>query len=137
MRGIAIVIDAILELKNRCNFGDEIGRAYRLTAREVGCIFKIAAHQSISSKDLSHLMGLSASRGSRIVSKLADRGFIHAEIDSEDRRLVRLSLTMAGKHCNTDILREKQACEQRLSAKLSEEQQEIVRQALDLLLKVI
>ena len=132
-----MVIDDILELKSKCNFGDEIGRSYQLTAREVGCIFKIAAHEEITSKELSRLMGLSASRGSRIISGLSLRGFISVEYDRIDKRSYRLSLTEAGKACYEDILEQKRLCEERLTAQLSEEERKIVRQGLDLLIQVM
>jgi DNA-binding MarR family transcriptional regulator len=131
------MIDDILELKSRCNFGDEIGRSYRLTAREVGCILHIASHQQMTSKELSQLMNLSASRGSRIISRLSERGFIHIEQDSEDRRSYKISLTTDGESCYEDILKQKQLCEELLTSRLSEEEKLIVSRGLNLLLHVM
>lgn len=131
------MIDNILELKSRCNIGDEIGRAYHLTAREVACIFKIASHQPITSKELSASLGLSPSRGSRVVSKLLERGFVQAGHDLADRRSYRLSLTSEGEKCFTEIMKQKEACEKRLSDQLNGAELETVKRGLELLLQVI
>jgi DNA-binding MarR family transcriptional regulator len=135
--GAYMVIDDILELKSRCDFAQQIGSSYNLTEREVGCIFKIASHQDITSKDLSHLLGLSASRGSRIISRLAQRGFVKIVQDKEDRRSYCLSLSKEGEKCYADILEKKLQCEQRLTEHLTKQQQDIIKEGLNLLIQVM
>lgn len=131
------MIDEILELKKRCNFGDEIGRSFNLTLGEVACISTVARFETLTSKDLAAYLDLSPSRGSRIVSGLITRGFIKGETDVHDRRYLALSLTESGEACYRQILDEKEACENRLLAQLTEEQKTAVRDGLHILLQVI
>jgi DNA-binding MarR family transcriptional regulator len=131
------MIDEILELKKRCNFSDEIGLAFNLTLGEVACISIIAKHKMLSSKNLSSLMDLSPSRGSRVISRLIDRGFIVAKPDKNDRRYLSLALTEAGGKCNSAIMNEKKCCEERILAKLSIEQKTAVKNGLNILLQVL
>ncbi len=131
------MIDEILELKKRCNFSDEIGKSFNLTQGEVSCISAIAQCENISSKDLSTLMELSPSRGSRVISKLIQRGFISGSSDEHDRRYLSLSLTSEGEICYRAILNEKRLCEERILSGLDDAQKLAVKQGLDILLQVI
>ena len=120
------MIDEILELKKRCNFGDEIGQTFNLTLGEVSCLSIIARHKTLSSKNLSALMELSPSRGSRVISRLSHRGFIVGRSDESDRRYLLLTLTEAGKKCDLVIQKEKKNYEERILAKLTNEQKSTV-----------
>ena len=131
------MIDEILELKKRCNFSDEIGLAFNLTLGEVACISIIAQHKTLSSKDLSSLMDLSPSRGSRVISRLIAREFIVGKPDENDRRYLSLFLTEAGKKCNLAIQQEKKCCEERILAELTLEQKTAVINGLNILLQVL
>lgn len=131
------MIDQILELKKRCNFSNEIGKAFNLTMGEVAFISTISQHKNLSSKDLSSLMDLSPSRGSRIISKLIDRGFIQCQPDSNDRRCLVLSLTETGQTCCSAIEKEKHLCEERILHKLTNEQKQAVKNGLDILLQIM
>lgn len=131
------MIEDILQIKKRCDFGDEIGKTHNLTLGEVECISAVARHDMLTSKKLSSILELSPSRGSRIVNKLVERKFIKTSIDSHDRRTVLLSLTAKGQQCYVELEEEKRQCEQRLFAQLDEEQMHVVEQGLHILLKVI
>ncbi|MCK5157111.1 MAG: MarR family transcriptional regulator [Spirochaetales bacterium] len=131
------MIDEILELKKRCNFSDEIGRAFNVTQGEVSCISIIARHETLSSKNLSSLMELSPSRGSRIISQLINRDFIIGKTDKNDRRYLSLSLTEIGRQCYREILVEKRRCEERILAELTEKQKRAVHDGLNILLQVL
>ncbi len=131
------MIDKILELKKRCNFSNEIGKAFNLTLGEVECISTIAGHGSLSSKHLSTLMELSPSRGSRIVSRLMQKGLIQGLPDEHDRRCISLTLSEAGELCYRKILEEKRLCEERILNELDDNQRKTVAAGLDLLLSVM
>ncbi len=131
------MIDEILELKKRCNFSDEIGQTFNLTSGEVACITIIARHKMLSSKHLSALMDLSPSRGSRVISRLSNRGFIVGKPDVFDRRYLSLTLTEAGKKCDLAIQSEKKTCEERILAELTNEQKSAVNNGLNILLQVL
>ncbi len=131
------MIDSILELKSRCSFAEEIGKTHNLTARDVSCLSMIAMHGGISLKEIAEEIGLSTSRGSRVVNRLKERGFIVVIPDEVDRRAVKLSLSDSGNECYQDLIKEKLACEQRLSSGLTPEEQKKIQEGLSLLLKVM
>jgi DNA-binding MarR family transcriptional regulator len=131
------MIDEILRIKKRCDFGEEMGKTLNLTMGEVECIFTLADHRAISSKQLSSMLEVSPSRGSRIVAKLVDRGYIVTNVDPHDRRTVMLSLTEEGRRCHQELEQEKIICEQRLTSRLDAQQLRIVKDGLDILLKVM
>ncbi len=131
------MIDSILELKSRCSFAEEIGKAHKLSARDVSCLSMIAIHDGVSLKEIAEEIGLSTSRGSRVVNRLKERGFIKVIPDEVDRRGIKLSLTASGDECFADLLKEKLACERRLSSGLTLEEQRIIQEGLSLLLKVM
>lgn len=131
------MIEDILRINKRCYFGDEIGKTHDLTLGEVECISAIARNEELTSKNLSSILELSPSRGSRIVNKLVERNFVKTRFDSHDRRTVLLSLTQKGHECYLELEEEKHRCEQRLFAQLDEEQLHVVEQGLHILLNVI
>ena len=131
------LIDSILELKNRCNLADEIGREYKLNPKEIECVLEIGAGDGICSKNLSKSIGLSPSRGSRIINNLIDRGLIESMICRGDKRYIELSLTEDGRVCLDAIERKKHACEREILGALNSEEQTTVAEGIDLLLKVL
>ncbi len=132
-----MMIEEILELKKRCSFGDEIGRAYHLSLGEVACITSVARFGTLTSKELASRLGISPSRASRVVGGLMQRGFIQGEAAPADRRFLALSLTDTGLACYDQILQEKKRCEARLLSQLTDEQRAAVQDGLNILLQVI
>ena len=131
------MIDEILQIKKRCDYGNEIGKAHNLTFVEAECLLAISAHESLSSKELSLLLDVSPSRGSRIVNKLVERDLIIVKLDVDDRRTVELSLSPEGQRCVIDLETEKLKCEQRLFSRLDKDQIKLVEHGLHILLEVM
>lgn len=129
------MIDLILDFKNRCNIFKNIGQDYSLTEREVHCITLVDEEGLLSSKSLSASMHLSPSRGSRIITRLMDKGFLSSQKDDEDRRSILISLTEEGGACMESIRREKAKCEKLLLGNLSAEEIRIVEQGFKILLR--
>lgn len=131
------MIDKILEFREMCRLEGEIGKDCGLSSREIRCILTVAQQGVLSSKDLSRLVDLSPSRGSRVIGHLVDRGLIQVHQNDQDRRSVELSLTEEGKKCRRKIEEDKARCEARLLASLTEEERELVQNGLDLLMKAL
>lgn len=131
------MIDAILQIRRRCNFADEIGKSFDLTLGDVEGLLAIAGNQGLASKDLAELLRLSPSRGSRVIGRLMGKGLVEARADQGDRRSLVLTLTPKGVTCHLQLLEEKALCEQRLRAQLDVEQINIIESGLDSLLKVM
>lgn len=87
--------------------------------------------------ELSAKMGLSPSRGSRVIDRLVRQGYVSVETAAEDRRRVQVGLTKIGLEVQRrmgDLMTE---CEERLLKALTPAQQEQVRRALKLLVEVM
>ena len=130
-------VDDILQLRTRCRISEEIGREYELSEKEIVCISALGDSGSVHSKTLSDSIGLSPSRGSRIIGRLMDRGFLECVPDPADRRYVNVRLTDQGNECLSTIERRKNECEKRLLAGLTERERNKVREGIGLLLEVI
>ena len=68
------LVDAILRLKRKCRFEEEIGSRLDLTPVEMSCLLALGQGERLECRELSGQMGLSASRGSRIIQRLITRG---------------------------------------------------------------
>jgi DNA-binding MarR family transcriptional regulator len=131
-----LIIDQIIHLKNRCDLDSLIGRSYRLSPREVSCIYLLDGNP-LNSKALSQLMGVSPSRGSRIIHRLEQKGFVVSRPDSGDRRNQIIELSKYGKSCLPELDMEKRACEVRFLDSLNADEIEKVRQGIKILLQAI
>jgi len=131
------VVDSILELKDRCHLAEEIGREYGLGEKEISCIVEVGKGGGVCSKDLSVAINLSASRGSRIINRLVDRGLLESSPCRGDKRYIELSLTLEGEMCLDAIERKKQECEREILSHLDETEQIKVEDSLSLLLRIL
>lgn len=130
-------VDDILQLRSRCHISEEIGREFDLSEKEIVCITTVGEAGSVHSKALSDDIGLSPSRGSRVVSGLMNRGFLASFPDPDDRRYVNVELTERGKGCLSEIELRKKECEERMLANLTETERAKIREGIGLLLDVI
>lgn len=131
------LIDLILKLKSACEIEEQISEQFGLTPREVTCLQALDEAAPLLSGALAKAMGLSPSRGSRIINSLIAKEFIRGDADKSDRRKIALSLTKKGKACMKKIDQEKDACEKKLLQKLDSKQQKKVQDALEILIGAI
>jgi DNA-binding MarR family transcriptional regulator len=131
------LIDSILELKNRCHLAEEIGKEYSLSPKEIECVVEIGSGEVICSKNLSEQIGLSPSRGSRVINRLIDRGLIESALCRGDKRFNELSLTEDGRVCLDAIEQRKTECENEILKSLNTDERNTIVEGIDLLLKVL
>jgi DNA-binding MarR family transcriptional regulator len=67
------------------------------TRAQLGVLFMLSAHPSLSIKKLAEQFGISSSATTQLVSAMVDDGLLSRTEDTLDRRLVRIDLTLAGK----------------------------------------
>ena len=108
-----------------------------LSPAEFNGLLILKQGETLPAFELSAKMGLSPSRGSRVIDRLARQGYVSVETSSEDRRRVSVTLTGRGLDMQRQIGELMRECEQRLLASLSAEQQKQVRAALTLLAEVM
>ncbi len=67
-------------------------------SRVQGIVLTIAGrHESLSIKDVAERMGISGSAATQLVDSSVREGLLSREIDSRDRRVMRISLTPSGR----------------------------------------
>jgi DNA-binding MarR family transcriptional regulator len=115
------LLDCILELKRKCDFENSIAEAFRITVSEIQCLLRLDEEENICANSLCGKLGLSKSRGSRIIGGLSRKGFIEVRTDDRDKRFSCLALTRSGRLCIDAIRRERGKCENMLKARLHPE----------------
>ncbi|HMQ79290.1 MAG TPA: MarR family winged helix-turn-helix transcriptional regulator [Ignavibacteria bacterium] len=94
------IVELIFELKFTCQAKEEsIREELRLSPSEYRGLLSISPGEIKSCMQMSNMMGLSKSRGSRVIDKLIDHGFLtEARGDEEDKRIYNVKLTLKGQN---------------------------------------
>ena len=128
------IMDTILLLNEQCcHLGRQAVDGENLLHREFRVLLSIETGETVSGTDLARRNGLSPSRMSRLIDSLASKGFLAREIDPDDRRFTRLSLTPAGRKKMAEALAFKEVCESKIRARLSDHEFGIIQKALNIL----
>ncbi len=131
------LIDLILELKRRCMADEEqIRTICNISLAEYKGITEIGLEERISCHALSKKMGLSPSRGSRIIESLVKKGYLSRKENPEDRRSFILSLSSKGVKIKKQIEQERSNCEYRIRKNLSLREVELIKEGLELITKI-
>jgi DNA-binding MarR family transcriptional regulator len=130
------LVDLIIELKKDCLIDEKQIRALcNVSLAEYKAIMEIKITERIPCNVLSKKMGLSNSRGSRIIDGLVRKGYLLRVTNSEDRRSFVLSLSSKGVKIKDDIERERNNCEKRIKEKLSTKEFDLIKEGLELVTK--
>ena len=131
------LIDLIIKLKKGCMEDEkQIRTLCNISLAEYQGIMEINATERITCNVLSKKMGLSPSRGSRIIDGLVRKGYLLRAINPEDRRSFVLSLSSKGVKIKDDIERERNNCEKRIRKKLSIKEFNRIKEGLELVTKI-
>jgi len=131
------LIDLIFELKRSCMEDEEqIRTLCKVSLAEYKAVMEIKTTERITCNVLSKKMGLSPSRGSRIVDGLVRKGYLLRTTNPEDRRSFVLSLSSKGVKIKDDIERERNNCEKRIRGKLSTKEFDLIKEGLELVTKI-
>ncbi len=114
------IIDLIIGIKGKCLDKEEsIRQEFNLSPAEYRGILAMREGQPCNCNTLSKNMGLSVSRGSRVVEKLIKNKYLAQEISKEDRRNVILKLAPKGTRVRKKIEVVLNECEQTIQKKLT------------------
>lgn len=95
-----------------------VGSYYRqehgLTRNAWRVMAALALQGEVSAKDVGNYVRLEKMPVSRAMKELTSLGYLQQKTDLEDRRIVRLALTSAGKRCYRDIVPQVRQQEQRV-----------------------
>lgn len=131
------LVDLLIELKKGCLEDEEqIRTLCNVSLAEYKAVIEIDATEKISCNVLSKKMGLSPSRGSRIIDGLVRKKYLTRMTNSEDRRSFVLSLSPKGTKIKEQIQRERNNCEKRMKEKLSTKELDLIEEGLELVIKI-
>ncbi len=131
------LVDLIIELKKGCMEDEEqIRTLCKVSLAEYKGIMVIGEGEKITCNILSKKMGLSPSRGSRIIDGLVRKGYLLRMGNPEDRRSFVLSLSPKGVKIRKQIEQERSNCEYRIRKNLSLREVELIKEGLQLIVKV-
>ena len=126
------IIDIIFELKSGCLEKEEsIREKLNLSPAEFRGILAILPEQIIPCNNLSHKMGLSVSRGSRVIAKLMKNGFLKEVKTDGDRRIMNVTLALKGIKTRSKIGRMLNECEKMIENKITREEKKFLINSLE------
>ncbi|HEX2865686.1 MAG TPA: hypothetical protein VHO03_01525 [Ignavibacteriales bacterium] len=132
------VTDLIFEIKNKCLLNEEeIMNSYELSPAEYRGLMAVIPGEMVTCKALSEKMGLSPSRGSRVIYKMIKNGYIKDMVSLEDRRCIYVSLDKKGISIRKEIGRARMECERQIESRLSSDEMEIIANSLNKLITVL
>lgn len=132
------VIDLIFEIKNKCLLNEEeIMGTYKLSPAEYRGLMAISPAETVTCSELSEKMGLSPSRGSRVIFKMIKNGYIKQRVSLEDRRCLFVSLDEKGIKVRNEIEGARMECEKQIERRLSSDDMEFVVNSLNKLIMVL
>ncbi|MBL8007581.1 MAG: winged helix DNA-binding protein [Ignavibacteria bacterium] len=125
------IVNLIFQLKSVClskeeNIREELG----LSPAEFRGIITLVPDSEVNGSILSRKMGLSVSRGSRVIDKLIENGYLKYSRSSEDKRAITVSLTDKGISVQRRINQIFDECEKSIMKKMSSDEIEIFRNSL-------
>jgi len=106
-----------------------------LTPSALTCLRALPDAGTIGSRALAERMGLSPSRGSRVVDSLVRDGYASRAPDPDDRRASLLALTPAGADLQRDVHNHFRDCEHRIRENLTEDQLRSAQDSLAVLME--
>ena len=108
---------------------------WKLSMREIHVLLFLANHPGQdTARDVTEHRGLAKSQVSQAVEVLADRGYLSRRADGEDRRIIHLDITPAGRPLAREAQAIQAACGRHLLEGLTEAERTVF---LDLLERVL
>ncbi len=125
------IIEILTEIKNKCKAKeDDIRENLGLSLAEYRALLCIKIGEKITCHEFSKRMDLSLSRGSRVIEKLFQQGFIDRLDCTADRRSKNVILTESGRVICGKINKSRQNCEDRLAAAYSRDKYNALKDEL-------
>jgi len=128
------LFELILAIKRKCECNEEQIRAeLGLSQAEFNGLIVLDDARELLGCEFARQMGLSASRGSRVLNTLVTGGYVRTQSSPHDRRAIRVSLTPLGRRMKDRITDRMRSCERRINDNLDPRGRTQVVQALELL----
>jgi MarR family 2-MHQ and catechol resistance regulon transcriptional repressor len=125
------LVDILEDLRKECETHEEkVRRSLDLSEAEYNGLLCLSEGEKITCQEFSERMNLSVSRGSRVIEKLFEKGYLDRLDCPEDRRCKNVELTNDGVSIRRKIDKQRQDCEQKLAADYSEQKLTMLRKEL-------
>jgi DNA-binding MarR family transcriptional regulator len=125
------VIDVIFALKSKCcSKEDKIREELKVSPAEFKGLMSIEPGMIVPCKILAQKMGLSVSRGSRVIEKLMKSGFLEEVKTTGDRRVMNVTLARKGINTQRKIVKILQECEHKILKNFSKPELELLISSL-------
>jgi len=132
------LFELIIAIRKKCLYTEEkIRSELKLTPGEFNGLLAVEPGERILGHTFSRRTGLSPSRGSRVIGRLMQSGFVQSETVPENRRSMEVFLTQKGKTMRKTIENRMEECEKRFTSQLDENQITDIKQALEQLADVM
>ena len=125
------LIEILTELRKECIANEEkIRRSLDLSEAEYNGLLCLNKDEKITCQEFSERMRLSVSRGSRVIDKLFENGYLDRVDCFEDRRCKHVKITKSGIAIRRKIDKHRQDCEQKLAADYSKQKLAMLKKEL-------
>ena len=132
------IVDLIIELKKSCMEDEkQIRTLCNISLAEYKGIMEIETAERVTCNVLSKKMGVSISRGSRIIDGLVKKEYLLRMENPEDRRSFVLYLSSKGTKIRKQIEQERNNCEYRIRKNLSAREVKLIKEGLELIGKIL
>ena len=125
------LVDVLADLRKECKAHEEKTRkSLDLSEAEYNGLLCLNKSEKITCQEFSERMNLSVSRGSRVIEKLFEKGYLDRVDCSDDRRCKHVGLTKDGTAIRQKIDEQRQDCEQKLAMDCSEQKLTMLKKEL-------
>jgi len=132
------IVDLIIELKKSCMEDEkQIRTLCNISLAEYKGIMEIETAERVTCNVLSKKMGVSISRGSRIIDGLVKKEYLLRMENPEDRRSFVLYLSSRGTKIRKQIEQERNNCEYRIRKNLSAREVKLIKEGLELIGEIL
>lgn len=129
------LMSAIIKVKNCCQEREaNIQKALGLNSSEYLCMVEVPLGQHIGTGELCRRMGLSPSRGSRVIDRVFSKGYLLRTPSVADRRVIEIELSPSGRRAKRKIDELLTVCEATFAGSLDAGERESIIAALNTLL---
>jgi DNA-binding MarR family transcriptional regulator len=132
------ITELIQSIRQKCVVNDDkIRNETSLSPSEYRAVVSLTPDDQISSASFSERLGLSPSRGSRVIDKMVANGFVRRDILKNDRRAQVISLAPEGIHLKMKINQMICDCETTIRKHMTDAECNNIENALKKLIAVL
>ncbi|MDD2352617.1 MAG: MarR family transcriptional regulator [Candidatus Caldatribacteriota bacterium] len=129
------ILNMIVKLKSNKALDKKHMRMFcNLSIAEYKGIMAQKTGEEMTCQEMARVMDLSPSRSSRVIDNLVQKGYFIRKTSSYDRRTIAITLSSKGKKIKEEIKKNRQQMEQEIVEKFSDDEVEMIRNSLRMLL---